>query len=66
MFLSRQSDRMSQISVWRLLKKATRAAGMRPFVAGAGRGGPSGVSPHTFRHSITFRLIRREDKRSKT
>ena len=36
---------------------------MPPYVAGAGRSDPSDVSPHTFRHSIAFRMIRREDKR---
>ncbi|WP_336365189.1 tyrosine-type recombinase/integrase [Halalkalicoccus salilacus] len=62
-FPSRQSDRVSKTSVRRLVKKAAEVADVRPFVAGAGRGEPSDVSPHTFRHSIAFRMIRREDKR---
>ena len=62
-FPSRQSDRMSKTSVRRLVKKAAEVANIRPYVAGAGRGDPSDVSPHTFRHSIAFRMIRREDKR---
>ncbi len=33
------------------------------YVAGAGRGDPREVSPHTFRHSIALRMIRRENKR---
>lgn len=57
---------MSKTSVRRLVKKAATAAGVRPYVAGAGRGDPIDVSPHPFRHSIAFRLIRREDKRPKT
>ena len=36
---------------------------MRPYVAGEGWGEPKDVSPHTFRHLIAFRMIRREDKR---
>ena len=62
-FPSRQSDRMSKTSVRRLVKKAAQTADVRPFVAGEGRGDPEDVSPHTFRHSIAFRMIRREDKR---
>ena len=62
-FPSRQSDRMSKTSVRRMVKKAAEVAGVRPYVASAGRGDPSEVSPHTFRHSIAFRMIRREDKR---
>jgi integrase/recombinase XerC len=62
-FPSRQSDRISTTSVRRMVKKAAEAAAVRPYVAGAGRGDPSDVSPHTFRHSIAFRLIRRENKR---
>ena len=62
-FPSRQSNRMSKTSVRRMVKKVAEVANVRPYVAGAGRGDPSDVSPHTFRHSIAFRLIRREDKR---
>ena len=62
-FPSRQSDRMSKTSVRRMVKRAAEVADVRPYVAGAGRGDPSDVSPHTFRHSIAFRMIRREDKR---
>ena len=63
MFPSRQSDRMSTTSVRRMVKKAAQVGDVRPYVAGAGRGEPSDVSPHTFRHSIAFRMIRRENKR---
>ena len=62
-FPSRQSDRMSETSVRRLVKKATQEAEVRPYVTGEGKGEPEDTSPHTFRHSIAFRLIRREDKR---
>lgn len=62
-FPSQQSDRVSKTSVRRLVKKAATAAGVRPYVAGAGRGDPTDVSPHTFRHPIAFRMIRRDDKR---
>lgn len=62
-FPSRQSDRMTASSVRRMVKRAAEAAGVRPYVAGSGRGEPSDVSPHTFRHSIAFRMVRREEKR---
>lgn len=62
-FPSRQSDRMSKTSVRRLVKKAAQEADVRPFIAGHRKGDPSEVSPHTFRHSIAFRMIRRENKR---
>ena len=54
---------MSKTSVRRMVKRAAEVADVRPFVAGAGRGEPSDVSPHTFRHSIAFQMIRREEKR---
>lgn len=44
-------------------QKAAEVAKVRPFVADAGRSDPSEVSPCTLRHSIAFRMIRREDKR---
>ena len=62
-FPSRQADRMSKTSVRRMVKKAAQKAEVRPYVAGEGRGEPQDVSPHTFRHSIAFRMIRRENKR---
>lgn len=54
---------MSKTSVRRMVKKAAEVADVRPYVAGAGRGDSSDVPPHTFRHSIAFRMIRRENKR---
>ena len=56
---SRQTDRISKTSVRRMVKKAAEIADIRPYIAGTGRGDPSDVSPHTFRHSIAFRMIRR-------
>lgn len=62
-FPSRQNERVSKTSIRRMVKKAAIKADVRPYVAGSGRGEPKDVSPHTFRHSIAFRMIRREDKR---
>lgn len=47
------------------MKTTAEVEDVRSSVAGAGRGDPSDVTLHTFRHSIAFRLIRREDKRLK-
>ena len=63
LFPSRQSDRMTDRSVRNVVTRAAAAAGVRPYRIEGGRGEPNEVSPHTFRHSIAFRLIRREDKR---
>ncbi|WP_336362033.1 hypothetical protein [Halalkalicoccus salilacus] len=54
---------MSKTSVRRLVKQAAEVANVCPYVAGAGRGEPSEVSPHPFRYSIAFWMIRQEDKR---
>lgn len=54
---------MSKTSVRRLVKKAADVAEVHPYVASTGRGDPSNVSPHTFCHSIAFRMIRQENKR---
>jgi integrase len=63
LFPSRQSDRMTDRSVRNVVTKAAELASVRPYRIEGGRGEPSEVSPHTFRHSITFRMIRRENKR---
>lgn len=62
-FPSRQSERITARSVRNVVKSAAIEAEVRPHLIGGGKGDPSDVSPHTFRHSIAFRLVRREDKR---
>jgi integrase len=54
---------MTDRSVRNVVTRAAATAGVRPYRIEGGRGEPNEVSPHTFRHSIAFRLIRREDKR---
>lgn len=39
-----------------MVKKAAKAAHVRPYAAGTGHGDPNDVSPYT------FQMIRREDK----
>lgn len=63
LFPSRQSDRMTDRSVRNVVTKAAELANVRLYRIDGGRGDSSEVSPHTFRHSIAFRMIRREDKR---
>ena len=70
-FYSRSSDRISPRGVQNLVKKLAREADVRPHAVSTlegysverGRAPPEAVTPHTFRHSIAFRLIRREGKR---
>ena len=63
LFPSRQSDRMTDRSVRNVVTRAAVEADVRPYRIEGGRGNPTEISPHTFRHSIAFRLIRRENKR---
>lgn len=61
LFPSRQSDRITKQSVRNVVNKAAKAAGVRPYEQ-EGRGEPSDITPHTLRHSVAWRMIRREDK----
>jgi integrase len=63
LFPSRQSDRMTDRSVRNVVTRVAEEAGVRPYRIEGGRGDFHEVSPHTFRHSIAFRMIRRENKR---
>ncbi|WP_226043522.1 tyrosine-type recombinase/integrase [Natrinema sp. DC36] len=62
-FPSRQSDRMTTRSVRNTIKRIADVADVEPQLIEGGTGDASDVSPHTFRHSIAFRMIRREGKR---
>ena len=57
LFLSRSSDRLTTRSVQRLVETLAVAADIELFVAGGGTGKPADVSPHTLRHSLTYRII---------
>lgn len=63
LFPSREADRMTERSVRNVITRVAEEAGICPHRIEGGRGEPSEISPHTFRHSIAFRMIRREDKR---
>lgn len=63
LFPSRQSNCMTDRSVRNVVTQAAEEANVRPYRIEGGRGEPREVSPHTFRHSIAFRMIRRENKR---
>jgi integrase len=54
---------MTARSVRNVVTRAAEEAGVRPYRIEGGRGDACEVSPHTFRHSIAFRMIRRENKR---
>lgn len=62
-FYSRQSDRMTTRSVRNVVEQAAVNADVRPNLVTGGQGDPEDVHPHTFRHSIAYRMIRVEGKR---
>lgn len=57
LFPARSSDRISERSVRRLIKKLATEAAVCPYLAGGGQGDPEDVSPHTLRHSVAYRII---------
>lgn len=65
LFPSRHSERMSDRSVRNVVTKAAELANVRLYRIEGGRREPSEVSPHMFRQSTAFRMIRRENKRLK-
>jgi integrase/recombinase XerC/integrase/recombinase XerD len=62
LFPSRQNDRISNQSIRDLVANAAQSAEIRPYSAGNGRGQPGDVHPHTYRHSVAYRMLRREEK----
>lgn len=71
LLFSRQNDSMNADSVRERVRRLAIAADVRPHAVASleshdvtdGRAPPEAVTPHTFRHSIAFRLIRREEMR---
>lgn len=59
LFPSRSSDRMSERAVVNVVHKLAEEAGVEPMST-TGDGDPSDVTPHTFRHSVAYRMVRRE------
>lgn len=61
LFPSRQSDRVTPRSVQRVVKQAAEAADVTPQVKSVAfqddDPGPADVTPHTFRHSVAYRII---------
>jgi len=60
LFPSRQSERMTKESVRNVVTNAAEAAQVRPYTTG-GRGEPSDVTPHTYRHSVAYKMLNREE-----
>lgn len=59
LFPTRSSPRMSTRSGENVVGKLAETAGVRPYHAG-GRGEPDDVTPHSFRHSVAYRMVERE------
>lgn len=62
LFPSRSADRITTRSVRNLVEKLAREAEIEPHGATGGRGDPSNVTPHVFRHSVAYRMVAREDE----
>jgi len=60
LFPSRQSERMTKESVRNVVTNAAESAQVRPYTTG-GRGEPSEITPHTYRHSVAYRMLNREE-----
>ena len=61
LFPGRSSDRISTQGIRNLVTKAAKDADIHPYAA-EGNGEPSDVHPHTLRHSVFYRMVRREGK----
>lgn len=59
LFPSQMSPRMSGKGVNDVVKRAARRADVRPY-SFEGRGDPTDVTAHTFRHSVAWRMLRIE------
>ncbi|ELY23065.1 site-specific recombinase XerD, partial [Halogeometricum borinquense DSM 11551] len=61
LFPSRESDRATPRSVQRVVKRAAQAADVTPQVKSVAtedsEPSPEDVTPHTFRHSVAYRII---------
>lgn len=62
-FFTRQSDRASTRTIRNVVTDVATNAGVRPHLVDGGKGEPEEITPHTFRHSIAYRMIRVEEKR---
>lgn len=63
LFPSLHSDRMTTEAVRGLVKRAAKAAEVRPYTT-TGRGEPTDVTPHTLRHSVAYRMLNHEEENS--
>lgn len=59
-FTSNRSDRMTVKGIYDVVKRSARRADVEPYTY-EGRGTYDGVSPHTLRHSVAYRMLRAED-----
>ena len=62
LFPSRSSDRITTRSVRNLVEKLAIEADIQPHKASGGRGDPTDVYPHSLRHSVAYRMVRREEQ----
>lgn len=61
LFPSRQADRMTTESVRRVVRALAQEAETLPQTLEGALGDPEGVTPHTLRHSVAYRMLHEED-----
>jgi integrase/recombinase XerC/integrase/recombinase XerD len=61
LFPSREGDFMTTRSFENVVHRIADDAGVEPFLEDRSRGDPDDVSPHTFRHSLVYRMLRAND-----
>lgn len=61
LFPARSSDRISTQGIRNLVSKDAESAEVRPHST-QGRGDSEDVSPHSYRHSVAYRMVTREGK----
>lgn len=60
LFPSQKSDRMTGKAINDVVKRLAARADIEPYTY-AGRASPDGVTAHTLRHSVAWRMLRAED-----
>lgn len=70
LFPSREAERAHPHTLTRAVRSAARRGNVRPYLSAGGsnraatsRGDPEDVGAHALRHSVAYRMIRREGKR---
>ena len=61
LFPSRKADRISEQGIRYMLHKVAEVADISPWKVDGTRGDADGVTPHSLRHSLAFRMLHEEE-----